>query len=85
VIKLNPGCYIRTMDHVITADETKEVKVHSKWFNWTRTLGELFQQWENEIITTSIKSLQTQISRKFDADELLHKLDTLTKSAILEH
>jgi hypothetical protein len=73
------------MDHVITADETKDVKVHSMWLNWTRTLGELFQQRENEIITASIESLQTQISRKFDADELLHKLDTLTKSAILEH
>jgi len=36
-IKLNPRCYIRTMDHVITADETEDVEVHSKWLDWTWT------------------------------------------------
>jgi hypothetical protein len=42
-IKLNSRCYIRTMDRVITAEETDYIEVHSKWLHWTWTLGELFQ------------------------------------------
>ncbi len=61
-VKLNPGCYIRTMDHIIMAYETKDKEVHSKWLDWTWTLGKLFQQPENEIVTDTIKKLQTQIS-----------------------
>jgi hypothetical protein len=30
------------MAHVITADETKDKEVHSKWLDWTWSLGELF-------------------------------------------
>ncbi len=41
-IKLNARCHIRTMAHVITADETKDKEVHSKWLDWTWSLGELF-------------------------------------------
>ncbi len=63
-IKLNLGCYIRTMDHVITADETTYMEVHSKWLDWTWTLGELFQQPKNEIVTTAIEKLRTKILRE---------------------
>jgi hypothetical protein len=84
-LKLNPGCYIRTMDHVIMADETEDKEVHSKRLNWTWTLGKLFQQPENEIVTADIKRLRTQISGKFDVDILLCKLDTLAKEVTLDH
>ena len=32
-ININPGCHIRTMDHVIMADETEKSEVHSKWLD----------------------------------------------------
>jgi hypothetical protein len=70
-VKLNPGCYIRTMDHVIIADETEDVEVHSKWPNWTWTLGELLQQPKNEIVSATIQKIWTQIYVKFDTHELL--------------
>jgi hypothetical protein len=84
-IKLNPGCYIWTMDHVIMADETDDVEVHSKWPDWTWTLGELFQQNKNEIITKAIKKIWTKISGKFDAIMLLSELNTFIKETPLEH
>ncbi len=43
-VKLNPRCYIRTMDQVIMVDETEDMELHSKWLDWTWSLGEPFQQ-----------------------------------------
>jgi hypothetical protein len=80
-IRINPSCFIRTMDHIITADDSEEIEVHSKWLDWTLTLGQLFQQPEREMITTAINKLQTKISRKFNAEILLHELETMTKEA----
>jgi hypothetical protein len=71
-IRINPSCYIRTMDHIITADDSKEIEIHSKWLDWTWTSGQLFPQPENEVVTTAIEKLWTKISGKFDADILLH-------------
>ncbi len=65
-VRINPSCYIRTMDHIITADDSEEIKIHSKWLDWTWTLGQLFQQPENKMVTTAINKLRTKISRKFD-------------------
>ncbi len=46
-VRINPSCYIRTMDHIITADDSEDISIHSKWLDWTWTLGQLFQQSEN--------------------------------------
>jgi hypothetical protein len=80
-IQVNPSCYIRTMDHIITTDDSEEIKIHSKWLVWTWTLGQLFQQQESEMVTTAIDKLCTKISGKFDAEILLQKLETMTKEA----
>ena len=80
-VRINPSCYIRTMDHIITADDSEEIAIHSKWLDWTWTLGQLFQQSENEVVTTAIAKLRTKISGKFDAEVLLHELETMTKEA----
>jgi hypothetical protein len=69
------------MDHIITANYSEEIEIHSKWLDWTWTLGQLTQQPENEIVTTAIDKLCTKISGKFDAEVLLHKLETMTKVA----
>jgi len=44
-------------------------------------LGQLFQQPENEVVTTAIAKLWNKISGKFDAEVLLHELETMTKEA----
>jgi hypothetical protein len=78
-VRINPSCYIRTMDHIITADDSEEIEIHSKWLDWTWTLGQLFQQPENEVVTMAIAKLQNKISGKFDTEVLLHELETMTK------
>jgi hypothetical protein len=80
-VKINPSCYIWTMDLIITADDSEEIEIHSKWLDWTWTLGQLFQQPENEMVTTAIDKLRTKISGKFKAEILVHKLETMTKNA----
>ncbi len=80
-VRINPSCYIRTMDHIITADDSEEIEIHSKWLDWTGTLGQLFQQLENEMVTTAIDKLPAKISGKFDAEVLLHELEAMTKEA----
>jgi hypothetical protein len=49
-IRINPSCYIRTMDHIITADDSEEVEILDKWLDWTWTLPQLFQQPESEVV-----------------------------------
>ncbi len=80
-VRINPSCYIRTMDHIFTADESEEIEIHSKWLDWTWTLGQLFQQPESEMVTTAIDKLHTKISGKFDTEILLHELETMTKES----
>jgi hypothetical protein len=58
------------MDHVISANKTRDIEVHSKWLDWAWLLGELFQQPEKEVITNMIQRFLTQISGEFNADQL---------------
>jgi hypothetical protein len=71
------------MDHIITADGSEEIEIYSKWLDWTWTLGQLFQQLENEVVTTTtaIAKLRNKILGKFNAEVLLHELETMTKEA----
>jgi hypothetical protein len=80
-VRVNPSCYVRTMDHIITADDSEELEIHSKWLDWTWTLGQLFQQPENEKVTKAIDRLRERISGRFDADILINELETMTKEA----
>jgi hypothetical protein len=43
-----------TINHVIIANETEDVEVHSKWLDWAWSVGKLFQQPESKIITPMI-------------------------------
>jgi hypothetical protein len=69
------------MDHIITPNDREDIEIHSKWLDWTWTLGQLFQQLENEVVTVAIDKLRRNISGKFDAKVLLHELETMTKEA----
>jgi hypothetical protein len=35
IVRINPSCYIRTMDHIITADDSAKIEIHYKWLDWT--------------------------------------------------
>ncbi len=85
MVRINPSCYVRSMDHIITADDDEEIQIHSKWLNWTWTLGQLFQQPENEKVTAAIDRLRTKISSKFDAEILIKELETMTREARRTH
>jgi hypothetical protein len=80
-VRINPSYYIRAMDHIITADDSEEIEIHSKWLNWTWTLAQLFQQLEDEKVTKVIDQLRERISSKFEAEILINKLETMTKEA----
>jgi len=80
-VRINPSCYIRTMDHIITADDSEEITIHSKWLDWTWTLGQLFQQKESTVVASAIAKLRTRLSGKFDAEVLLNELATMSKEA----
>jgi hypothetical protein len=41
IVQINPSCYIRTMDHIITVDDSEDIMIHSKWLDWTWTLEQL--------------------------------------------
>jgi hypothetical protein len=69
------------MDHIITADDSEEITIHSKWLDWTWTLGQLFQQKESTVVASAIAKLRTRLSGKFDAEVLLNELATMSKEA----
>jgi hypothetical protein len=72
------------MDHLITADDTEETEIHSKWLDWTWTVRQLFQQPENKKVMKAIKQLRQRISGKFDADTLINELQQMTMEAKTE-
>jgi hypothetical protein len=70
-IRINPSCYIRTMDHIITADDSEEVEILDKWLDRTWMLPQLFQQPESKVVISAIERLRTKIAGRFDADVLI--------------
>jgi hypothetical protein len=69
------------MDHIITANDSEEIEIHSKRLDWTWTLAQLFQQPENKKVMKAIDQLRERISGKFDAEILINELETMTKEA----
>jgi hypothetical protein len=33
-VKVSPGCYIKTMDHMISADESETIEIRMKTMDW---------------------------------------------------
>jgi hypothetical protein len=78
-VTVQPGCHIPTMDHLITADESEEMEVHSTWLDWTMSLSQLFDHKDAEQITNTIHKIRDTMTGSFDASELLQHLDQLNK------
>jgi hypothetical protein len=76
-IKIDPGCYIRTMDHVILTDESEMIEIQKKTTDWTRELTELFGRSNTEGILMAIQGLRTKYNSKFDARELFKEFNQI--------
>jgi len=63
----------------------RKIEIHSKWLDWTWTLGQLFQQPENKVVSKAIQKLRTKISGKFNEEIVLHKLETMAKENTTSH
>jgi len=73
------------MDHLITADETDDIEVHSAWLDWTMTLSQLFDHDDTEQITKIATEIRDTKSGAFNASELLQKLDQLDEPFQSKH
>jgi hypothetical protein len=76
-VTVEPGCYIWTMDHVISADESETIEIQKKTMDWTGELAELFGRANTEGIHTAIQGLRTKYNGEFDASELFKELDQI--------
>ncbi len=74
---LNPGYSIRTMEHIISADESETVKISIKSMDWVGELASLFGRGNTEIIHEMIKDLRTKYNREFDASTLFEKQEQI--------
>jgi hypothetical protein len=74
-VSINPGCYIWTMDHVISADKSETVENQMKTMDWAGELTELFVQVNTEAIHQVIHGLRTKYNGEFNTSELFKELD----------
>ena len=76
-VTVEPGCYIRTMDYVISADESKMIEIQKKTIDWTGELAELFSRANTKGIHTTFQGLRTKYKRQFHASELFKELNEI--------
>ncbi len=66
-IKIKPGCYVRTMDYVITADESETIEVKIKAMDWAGEITDLFHHRNKEAIHQVVQGLRTRYNGEFYA------------------
>jgi hypothetical protein len=76
-IRIKPGCYVRTMDHVISADESETIKVAIKTMDWAGEITDLFHYENKDAIHQAVQGLRNRYNGEFDATVLLDQLDQL--------
>ncbi len=74
-ISINTGCYVRTMDHIISVDESETVEIQTKTMVWAGDLMELFRWATTKSICQAILGLRTKYNGKFDTSKLFKVLD----------
>ncbi len=84
-VTVTQGCHILTIDHLISADESKEKGIVNSWLDWTMSLSQLFNHKDNEQLTAMIMDLRKHINGDFDASQLLKRLDTVQKLFSADH
>jgi hypothetical protein len=76
-IKIKPGCYVRTMDHVISADKSETIEVKIKAMDWAGEITDLFHHGNKDATHQAMQGLRTRYNGEFDATILLDQLDQL--------
>jgi hypothetical protein len=76
-IKIKPGCYMRTMDHVISADESEMIEIAIKTMDWAGKITDLFHYENKDAIHQAVQGLRNRYNGEFDATILLEQLDQL--------
>jgi hypothetical protein len=76
-VTVEPGCYIRTMDHVISEDESETIEIQRKTMDWAGEIADLFGRANTEGIHKAIQGLRTKYNGEFDASELFKELDQI--------
>ncbi len=76
-IKVKPGCYVRTMDHVISADESETIEIAIKTMDWAGEITDLFHYENKDAIHQAVQGLRNRYNGEFDATVLLEQLDQL--------
>jgi hypothetical protein len=76
-IKIKPGCYVHTMDHVISADESEMIEIAIKTMDWAREITDLFHYENKDAIHQAVQGLHNRYNGEFDATILLNQLDQL--------
>jgi hypothetical protein len=78
-VTVQPGCHIPTMDHIITAKDSNDVKIHSTGLDWTMTLAQFFDGHDSKQIMQIVMQLRSTMTGAFNASELPQQLDELDK------
>jgi hypothetical protein len=73
------------MDHLISADNSKEHQILNSWLDWTMTLSQLFNHEDNEHLTAMIMDLRKSIQGDFDASQLIRCLEMVQKPISADH
>ncbi len=84
-VKVQPGCQIPTMEHVITAEDSDDFEIKTTRLDWTMTLAQLFDHEDTEQLMQMVKEIRSTISGTFDATELLQRLYALNKPFQANH
>jgi hypothetical protein len=77
IIKVKPGCYVRTMDHVISADKSETIEIAIKTMDWAGEITDLFHYENKDAIHQAVQGLRNCYNGEFDATILLDQSDQL--------
>jgi hypothetical protein len=76
-IRIKPGSYVCTMDHIISADESETIEVKIKTMDWAREITDSFHYGNKEVIHQAVQGFSARYNGKFDPTILLEQLDQL--------
>jgi hypothetical protein len=60
-IRIKPRCYVRTIDHVISANKSEIIEVKIKTMDWAGEITDLFHYNNKEAIHQVIQGLKDQV------------------------
>jgi hypothetical protein len=84
-VQLAPGCRLTLENHIIVADEEEEILVKNNIATWAWDAASMFPQHSIDSIDLAINHLREMGSHHFDASDLIHQLQNMPSSKILEH